>query len=141
MTKQRIIILVLFVSLVANAFFVGFAATRVFDTPDEKQRTGILRAVAARITKNIDEESRAGVAATLDELTPQYRENQQARRDNYEKLRLLLAEQQPDQEAIDQLLQQMQTQSSQFVVLVHDKAVAEILKLPAEKRAELPTPE
>lgn len=54
---------------------------------------------------------------------------------------VLLADPEPDRQAIDQLLAQMQEQSSKFVVLVHDKAVAEILELPAHKRAELPTPE
>lgn len=141
MTKQRIIIIVLFVSLVANAFFVGFAATRILDAPEATQRSGILRAVAMRLTRNLDEDTRAGVAETLDALSPQYRESQQARRDNYEDLRVLLADPEPDRQAIDQLLAQMQEQSSKFVVLVHDKAVAEILELPAHKRAELPTPE
>ena len=137
MSKQRILIVTLFVSLLANAFFIGFGATRLMDNQAESRKGGILRAVSARLTQNLDEPARLQVADALQTLDPQYQQLRQNRRDNYQKLRRLLAEPAPDQQAIATVLVELSEQSSGLVATVHEEAIAAILKLPSEQRAQM----
>jgi Spy/CpxP family protein refolding chaperone len=138
MSKQRILIVTLIGSLLANAFFIGFAAKRLFDEPADRQRAGILRAVGARLTKNLDEASRQTVAVKLDVLAPQYSDSLDKRRANYQQLRQLLAAPVIDNEAIEAVMIDMKNQSSDLVFTVHEKAVEAILDLPADTRARIP---
>lgn len=138
MSKQRILIVTLFISLLVNAFFIGFAATRMVDAPDGVRKGGILHGVSHRLTRNLDEADRDEVAAALEALDPQFQDLRQKRRDNYQKLRQLLSASEPDREQIDTVLVTMQDQSSELVTVVHQEAVEAILKLPADRRAALP---
>ncbi|WP_419912122.1 periplasmic heavy metal sensor [Hoeflea sp.] len=137
MSRQRILIVTLVVSLLANAFFVGFAATRMLDQPEIKRQGGILRGVSHRLTKNLDEPARLQIAEALEAVTPQYEESLQARRENYSKLRSLLAETDPDRGAIDAVLADMTQHSSQLVITVHEEVVKAILELPQNQRAQI----
>ncbi|MEM9104594.1 MAG: periplasmic heavy metal sensor [Pseudomonadota bacterium] len=137
MSKQRLLIVALFISLLANAFFIGFGATRLMDDETESRRGGILQAVSARLTQNLDEAARQQVADALQTLDPQYQQLRQGRRDNYQKLRQLLSDSEPDQEAISTVLADMRDQSSDLVATVHEEAVETILKLPADRRAQI----
>lgn len=138
MNKQRILILTLFVSLLVNAFFIGFAVTRMMDAPEGARKGGILHGVGARLTRNLDEPSRLQVTQALEALDPQYQDVRQKRRDNYQKLRQLLSVPEPDRGEIDTVLITMRDQSSGLVATVHEEAVEAILKLPADQRAALP---
>ena len=137
MSRQRILNVTLVVSLLANAFFIGYAATRLLDNPADRSRGGILHAVGARMTKNLDDDARQQVSVALDELKPAYSEILDKRRDNYRQLRSLLAEPQVDREAVDGVIANLRNQSSELVFEVHDRAIDAIVALPAEKRAEL----
>ncbi len=137
MSRQRILNITLVISLLANAFFVGYAVSRFLDDPADRSRGGILRAVGARLTKNLDDDSRQQVSVALDALQPAYGETLEKRRDNYQQLRNLLAEPQANRTAIDAVIVDMQNQSSDLVLQVHEKAVDAILALPADKRAEI----
>ncbi|MDA4844119.1 periplasmic heavy metal sensor [Hoeflea poritis] len=137
MSRQRLLIGTLVVSLLANAFFIGFAATRMLDEPDTKRQGGILRGVSHRLTKNLDEPARLQIAGALDAVTPQYEESLQARRENYSRLRGLLAASEPDRAAIDTVLGDMTEQSSGLVLAVHEEVIEAILELPANQRAQI----
>ena len=137
MSRQRILIGTLVVSLLANAFFIGFAATRLLDEPDNQRHSGILRGVSHRLTKNLDEPARLRIAGALDAVTPQYEESLQARRENYSRLRGLLAASEPDRAAIDTVLGDMTEQSSGLVLAVHEEVIDAILELPASQRAQI----
>lgn len=137
MSRQRILIGTLVVSLLANAFFIGFAATRLLDEPDNQRQSGILRGVSHRLTKNLDEPARLRIAGALDAVTPQYEESLQARRENYSRLRSLLAASEPDRTAIDTVLGDMTEQSSGLVLAVHEEVIDAILELPANQRAQI----
>ncbi len=137
MSKQRILIVTLFVSLLANAFFIGFGATRLIETREDSRKGGILRLVSARLTENLDDPARQQVAVALEALDPQYQQLRNDRQDNYRKLRALLAEPAPDQPAVSALLLEMREQSSGLVSTVHETAIAAILDLPADQRAQL----
>ena len=137
MSRQRILIGTLVVSLLANAFFIGFAATRLLDEPDDKRQGGILRGVSHRLTKNLDEPARLRIAGALGAVTPQYEESLQARRENYSRLRSLLAASEPDRAAIDTVLGDMTEQSSELVLTVHEEVIDAILELPASQRAQI----
>ncbi|MEX3008639.1 periplasmic heavy metal sensor [Hoeflea sp. TYP-13] len=138
MSKQRILIVTLVVSLLANGFFIGFAATRLLDAPEEKKRGGILRGVGARLARNLDEPARQQIADALDSLNPQYQDSRKERHENYQRLRGLLAAPEPDRAAIAAVLVQMKDQSSDLVLMVHEKAVEAILEMPADQRAQIP---
>lgn len=137
MSKQRLLIVTLFISLLANAFFIGFGATRLMDDEAQNRKGGILRAVSARLTQDLDEPARQQVADALQALEPQYQQLRQNRRDNYQKLRQLLADPAPDQEAISSVLVTLREQSSGLVATVHEEAVEAILTLPADQRAQM----
>ncbi|MCP4316416.1 MAG: periplasmic heavy metal sensor [Hyphomicrobiales bacterium] len=138
MSKQRILIVTLFISLIANAFFIGFAVTRMVDAPEGARKGGILHGVGARLTRNLDDPARQQIADALEALNPQYQQIRQNRRDNYQKLRELLAVSEPDRGAIETVLVEMREQSSGLVLTVHEEAVEAILKLPADQRAGIP---
>ncbi len=137
MSKQRLLITALFVSLLANAFFIGFGATQLMDNETESRKGGILRGVSARLTQDLDAPARQQVADALHALDPHYQQLRQDRRDNYQKLRQLLAQPAPDQLAISAILVDMSEQSSGLVATVHEEAIEAILKLPADRRAQM----
>ncbi len=135
MSTQRTLFVALVVSLLANAFFIGFAATRWLGPPTEQARGGILHAVGGRLTGNLDEDSQERVAFALDRLEPDYRSNLAQRREDYRQLRALLAEAEVDRRAVDAVVDTMKNRSSELVVMVHEKAIDTILELPPEQRA------
>ncbi|MEM6462806.1 MAG: periplasmic heavy metal sensor [Pseudomonadota bacterium] len=137
MSTQRILILALFVSLVANAFFIGFAGTRVIDAGETVRRGGILHNVGARMTHNLDEPAREQVAQALESLDPGYQKVRAERRENYRKLQQLLSAPEPDRQAIDTVLIEMTDQSTDLVLSVHQQAVDAILELPADQRLKI----
>ncbi|WP_136659036.1 periplasmic heavy metal sensor [Nitratireductor sp. XY-223] len=137
MSRQRILIVTLVASLLANAFFIGFAATRMLDEPASKRQGGILRGVSHRLTKNLDEDARQQIAGALEVVTPQYKASLEARRENYSHLRGLLAASEPDRSAIDAVLGDMTQHSSELVLTVHEEVVEAILELPDDQRAQI----
>ncbi len=137
MSRQRILLVILFASLAANAFFIGYGATKMIDGAQNKQRGGILRGVGKHLTRNLDDPYREQIIEKLDSLDPTYRQIVQQRHQNYADLRRLLAQPEIDQAAVDTRLAALADLSSELVLVVHKKAVEAIVSVPLSERVKL----
>ena len=135
MKRQRILLITLAISLLVNAFLIGIAAKGFLDGRQQSERTNIVQAVGARLTKNLEPEVRESVAISLEPLTPVHAKVLEQRRAHYQKLRELLSQTDVDVPAIQAVLDEMKMQSANLVDQVHDQAVQSILELPPATRA------
>jgi len=137
MKYRRTLLAILAVSLVANAFFIGYLGSQFYGRHAGENKSRYLSAVGMRLTKNLDASARKQVMSRLDEALPQYRALSEGRREAYAKLRDLLAAPQPDRAAIEALLADMRQKSAVLQVRVMNWAVDAVADLPAEQRRSL----
>lgn len=137
MKSWRTIIVLLFLSLAANAFFVGYGISQYDFSGSEKKRGGMLHAIGMRLSKNIEDPYKQQVLDGFEQISPDYKALIRERRENYGKLRALLAEPTVDGKAVDDVLADLRRQSENLQVLIQDQTVKVILALPPEQRARL----
>ncbi len=137
MKSWRTIIVLLFFSLAANAFFVGYGISQYDFSASEKKRGGMLHAIGMRLSKNIEEPYKQQILDGFEQINPDYKAMIEERRESYARLRTLLAEPDVDAKAVDDVLTDLRAQSENLQVLIQDQTVKVILALPAEQRARL----
>ncbi|MEP3280442.1 MAG: periplasmic heavy metal sensor [Stappiaceae bacterium] len=139
MKSWRTIVILLFLSLAGNAFFIGYGISQHEFSRSDKKRGSMLHAIGARLSKNMEAPYKQQVMDGIEQIRPQYRKAITERRQNYGKLRALLAEPDVNRKAVDEVLATLRSQSEELQALIQDQMVTVILALPAEQRANIKT--
>jgi uncharacterized membrane protein len=137
---SRALLAALLVSMLANAFLIGFLAERTMRASPMAPR-GLLhvegRAVIDRLPADHQQHVRTQMKEFAPELRPQWAQLRQLRSE----INALAAAGEPDVAAIEQKFAEVRAVTTQVQARVQNRLLAAVLKLPPDARQTLASPE
>ncbi len=135
--RRRWLGVALIVSLAVNAFFIGAAATDVFDIRHGEQHDKRLRFELRWLAGRLPEDEMAKVEAAVAADLPGAERHVQRLRDLQVGLGKLVAAPKPDRVAIDAQLAAIRAELGSMVAETQATTIDSLLTLPADTRAKL----
>lgn len=133
---SRTLLAVLLVSLVANAFMLGYLAERALSSTPQRPG-GLLRVESRTVIDRLPPDHQQRIRAQMNELAPQLRPHWAQMRQLRADINALAAAPEPDPRAIEQKLAEVRRVTNEVQARVQGELFASVLELPPDVRRRL----